>query len=85
MTELSTLDPSELGLVLGGLSLKELGRSALSGFLDGGSQGVKSGQGFLTSALRGGIMGLAQGFAGQIGTGGEQPAGPPQQAQPQPQ
>lgn len=83
MTDFSTIDASELGLVLGGFSLQQLGRSALAGFLDGGSQGVQSGQGFLASALRGGIMGFAQGFAGQIGTGGEQPSGPPPQGQPQ--
>jgi hypothetical protein len=84
MTELPTLERSQLDAVVGGFSWQDLGRSALGGLLDGGSQGAKTSQGVLQSALRGGIMGLAQGVAGQIGsgnTGGESPEG--QQPQPQ--
>jgi len=81
--ELSIIDPGELDAVLGGFSWKLLGRSAIAGFLDGGSQSVKGGQSFLQGALRGGIMGLAQGVTGQIGADQAPQAQPPQGQPPQ--
>ncbi|HEU4734216.1 MAG TPA: hypothetical protein VFT22_40270, partial [Kofleriaceae bacterium] len=78
-SELSTIDPGELDLVLGGFSWALLGRTALAGVLDGAAQGLQNGRGPLKGALSGGILGVAQGAAGQIGAGGEQPQ--PQPAQ----